>query len=38
MAALEYVLWLSAGLMVLWLVGRIDDWLIAKEQRPSSKS
>lgn len=31
--ALEYLLWVSVGLLTLWLVGRIDDWLIKKEQR-----
>lgn len=39
MVALEYLLWLSMGLAVLWSVARIDDYLIAKEQRqaPSPK-
>lgn len=33
MAMFEYLLWVTLGLFVLWLVGRIDDWLIKKEQR-----
>lgn len=36
-AALSYLGWISVGLAVLWLVGYIDDWLIAREQRLSSK-
>lgn len=32
MSWLEYLLTLAAGLLVLWLVARIDDWLITKEQ------
>lgn len=32
----QYLFGLSIGLGVLWLVGRIDDWLIKKEQRNAS--
>lgn len=38
MVALEYLLWLSIGLAVLWSMARIDDYLIAREQRQKSSS
>lgn len=31
MSAWQYLSGLIIGLSVLWLVGRIDDWLIKKE-------
>lgn len=37
MAWLEYLVWVSVGLLTLWLVSRIDDWLIAREQRNAAK-
>lgn len=32
MSWLEYLLLVATGLLVMWLVARIDDWLIAKER------
>lgn len=32
MAWLDYLLLVAAGLLVLWLVARTDDWLIAREK------
>ncbi len=32
MSWLEYLLLIATGLLVMWLVARIDDWLIAREQ------
>ncbi len=31
MSWLEYLLLIATGLLVMWLVARIDDWLIARE-------
>lgn len=33
MSWLEYLLTLAIGLLIMWLVARIDDWLIAKERK-----
>lgn len=33
MAWLEYLLMVALGLAVLWLAGKCDDWLIAREKR-----
>ena len=30
---LHYLLMISIGALVIWLVSRIDDWLIAREKR-----
>ena len=32
MSWLEYLLTIAAGLLVMWLVARIDDGLIARER------
>jgi hypothetical protein len=33
MSWLEYLLTLAAGLLVMWLVARLDDWLIETERK-----
>ena len=33
MAWLHYLLLVAAGLLVLWLVAWVDDWLMAREKR-----
>lgn len=33
MAWLHYLLLVAAGLLVLWLVAKTDDWLMAREKR-----
>ena len=33
MSWLEYLLTIATGLLVMWLVARIDDWLIAKNRK-----
>ncbi len=33
MSWLEYLLTIAIGLLIIWLVARIDDWLIEKERK-----
>lgn len=38
MDGLHYLLMIGIGALVIWLVSKIDDWLIAREKRKSANS